>query len=185
MTRIDSIKSYIPEFIHQSEPIKSLLESDGEEMGLLFSDIQEVLDQFYIDKATWGLSAWEKFYGIPIETEKESAFRRSVILAKKRGAGTVTSRFVKEIALAYENGEIEINELGNSTVEIKFVGIKGVPPNIDDFKNTMEEIKPGHIGLVYTLTFLTWDEFDGFNKNWDEWDALNLTWDEFEIYQGV
>lgn len=53
---------------------------------------------------------------------------------------------------------------------------------MDGLKNTLNEIKPAHLGIEYIFTQLTWDDFDKYNKTWDMWDSLNLTWDEFNVY---
>ena len=78
-----------------------------------------------------------------------------------------------------------IDDNANYRFIIKFIGILGIPGNMADLTITIEEIKPAHLSYVFEYTFLTWNEFDNYNKTWNEWDALNLTWNEFEKYKEV
>ena len=59
----------------------------------------------------------------------------------------------------------------------------GVPEGLEDLKVILREAVLAHVGIEYEFIFMTWDQFDGYNKTWDMWDALNLTWDEFEAYK--
>ncbi len=128
MTRNERILNYVPDFLRSIEPIKTVYENEGHESQLYFESIDEVIDQLFVGTATWGLDAWESFLDIETIPDKPNEFRRSVILSKIQGVGTVTSDFVKSVSLAYENGEVEVVEKGNFEVEIVFTGIKGVPP---------------------------------------------------------
>jgi uncharacterized protein YmfQ (DUF2313 family) len=146
------------------------------------SKLEEALNQFYIDAATYTLERWERELGIPVNHSKPIEFRRSVIKSKLRGSGTVTVKMIKNVAESYGNGEVEIIEdNANYAFTIKFVGIRGIPPNLNDLKTAIEEIKPAHIRHKFSYTYLIWDEQDTKNPTWDELDALNLKWDEYEI----
>jgi len=184
MTRYEHIVNYVPDFLRDLEPIKTIHGNEGDESQLYFESISDVIDQLFVETATWGLDAWESFLNIETIPDKADEYRRSVILSKIQGVGTVTSDFVKSVSLAFENGEVEVVEKGNFEVEIVFTGIKGVPPNYDDYISMLEDIKPAHLKLTFTITFLTWDEYESYNYTWDQWDALNITWDELETYQG-
>ncbi len=124
MTRNERILNYVPDFLRSIEPIKTVYENEGHESQLYFESIDEVIDQLFVGTATWGLDAWESFLDIETIPDKPNEFRRSVILSKIQGVGTVTSDFVKSVSLAYENGEVEVVEKGNFEVEIVFTGIK-------------------------------------------------------------
>ena len=47
----------------------------------------------------------------------------------------------------------------------------------------MRDVIPAHLDITYEFTYLTWAEFDNYNKIWQEWDNLNLTWKDFEKYK--
>lgn len=149
-----------------------------------FNAVKESLfNQLFVEDATWGLTEWEKALNIKTDITKSYEFRRERIKAKLRGAGTTTKSMIRQVATAYSNGEVEVIENpGNYSFTVKFVGTKGIPANMADLTLTIEEIKPAHLTFLFEYVWLTWDEFDGYNKTFDKWDELNLTWDKFESY---
>jgi hypothetical protein len=115
---------------------------------------------------------------------KSDSFRRERIKAKIRGIGTVTKQMITDTAASYSNGVVEVIEYPSAnSFKIKFVGTRGIPPNMGDLTLTIEEIKPAHLTYVFEYTWVTWNDFEGYNKTWNQWDALSLSWDEFEIYK--
>ncbi len=93
---------------------------------------------------------------------------------------------IANTAASYSNGEVEVIENpDNYSFIIKFVGSKGIPANMADLAITIEEIKPAHLAFSFEYTWMTWNEFENYNKTFDEWDMLNLSWDEFEMYEEV
>jgi len=165
--------------------MKQLQEILTEKINELAKALNETIDERFVNTASVLLSRYEKIYGLQIDVSKSDGFRRERIRAKIRGIGTVTKQMIIDTAAAFSNGEVEvIEDPANYKFIIKFVGTKGVPANIADLKLTIEEIKPAHLAFEFEYTWITWDEFESYNRTWDEWDALNLTWDEFEVYQG-
>lgn len=184
MSTADVLKSYVPPFIIQSKTFQAVYNVQGEELDRLNADVLDIISQCFIDTATWGLKYWEKFFGIQINESKETEYRRSVVKSKMRGASTVTVNLIQNVAESYENGEVDITENpSNYSFDVKFVGVRGIPPNLDDLKAAIEEIKPAHLAVTYTFTYITWDEFDTYKHQWDEWDKKNLTWNQFEQYK--
>lgn len=124
-------------------------------------------------------------FGVPTDLSKPLSQRKSVVLAKLRGNGVTTPEFIRNLANAFENGDVEVIESVDTpyVVKLKFTSVRGVPPNLLDFERALREVVPAHLVIDYVFTYLTWDEFDTYNKTWDEWDALNLTWDELQEYK--
>lgn len=147
---------------------------------------EDFFKQLDVNTATWGLNFWEKTYGLKTDITKSYSYRRSRILSKMRGQGTTTKAMIKNTAESFSNGEVDIIE-DNSiyTFTVKFIGTRGIPPNLDDLKNAVEEIKPAHLAVVYLFTYLIWDEFDAYNNTWNQWDDMNLMWNELEVYREV
>lgn len=184
---IPDLMNYLPPHYRNSPLMQDIQKAIAIEIGKVRYSKEDLLNQFYIDTATWGLSSiWENPLGIQTDLNKSYEFRRSVIKAKLRGSGTINISLIKNVAESFSNGQVDvIEDNANYSFTIKFVGTLGIPPNMQDLQKSIEEIKPAHLGYKFEYTYLTWDQFDNYNKTWDEWDALNLTWDEFETYREV
>lgn len=176
----------MPKYYKTSKVIDNINTANSAELTKFKERLDGVLNQFFLDTADFSLERWEKDLGIEINNNLNIDFRRSRIKSKLRGQGTVTIKLLKNVAESFSNGQVEIIE-NNANYEftIKFVGTLGIPPNMNDLEKAIEEIKPAHLGYKFEYTYLTWDEFDNYNKTFNEWDALNLTWDEFEKYREV
>jgi hypothetical protein len=151
----DEIIGLLPEFLRESPEYRAIAVAAGKQFDKLEANIDDVLNQFFIDSATWGLSLWEKDYGIPTNINKPIEEKRSNLKAKKRGVGTVDKELIKSTAEAYYGGEVEVigrpRELEGV---IKFISNYGVPSNLDDVKKALFEIIPAHMDLTFEFTYL-------------------------------
>lgn len=175
---------YMPPHYGNSNIMQDIQKSAAIEIGKTRYSKEELFKQFFIDTATWGLSAiWEKPLGIE-DLNKSIEERREIVKAKLRGFGTISKKMLKNTAEAFSGGECDVIEHpGQYTFTIKFVGVKGVPQNMNSFKEMIEAIKPAHLAYKFEYSYLNWDQFENYNTNFDQWDASNLTWDQFEVYQ--
>lgn len=157
MNRSDIIKSYVPLELREEEPLKSIYESEGIETGNLFTNNDDVLNQFYVETATWGLDLWEQMLGLPITPLQATDERRSKIISKLRGIGTVTVEMIQNVSEAYSNGTVSVIEDNtNYKFTIKFISALGIPPNLTDLKDAIERIKPAHLEVAYEFTYNTY-----------------------------
>ncbi|MDU7245376.1 MAG: putative phage tail protein [Clostridia bacterium] len=127
----------------------------------------------------------EAEFGLTGDPSKPLSDRVAVLVAQLRGQGTTTPAFIKALARSFQYGEIDVVEDPDMPyiVNIVFQSIYGIPPSLSDFKQALDRVKPAHVIFQYEYRFMTWDEFDGYNKTWDRWDALNLTWDALQEYK--
>lgn len=146
---------YLPSYYATSRYMKSIQYAQGSEIDSLNQALDEILNQYFVLTATWGLDYWEKELGIPTEAHKPLSQRRSVILSKIRGIGTVTIAMIKNVAEAYDGGTVEVSqEPALYKIVVKFIDTIGIPPNLDDLKAAIEEIKPAHLAVVYEFSYL-------------------------------
>lgn len=144
---------------------------------------QDILNQFFVNTATWGLYKWEEMAGIETPTDVDIETRRSNVLAALRSRDTTTKEKIRVVSESYANGECEVIEENDKYIfHIKFVGVRGIPKRIDELRKSIERIKPAHLDFDFIFTYLTWQELDNYNYTWDELDALNLTWDKLETH---
>ncbi len=175
---------YLPNYYGDSRVVSNLTGREAEEFLKFHAQVQDVLQQFFIETATWGLARWEEICGLSTDEGKPADQRRSVIKSKLRGAGTVTLAVIKNVVDSFENGEVDIQEnFGQYEVVVTFIGKRGVPPNLNDVQTALREIVPAHLNLNFQFTYLRWEELDAANLTWDELEALDMTWDELEVWK--
>lgn len=155
MSKADLMKSYVPEFLIEGQTYKAILEAEGPELERIEANLADVLKQFYVDTATEeGLCRWEEFVGLSSYAGKPLDQRRSRIISKLRGMGTITVQLIKKVAESYDGGTVEVteqNDLYQFTIE--FIDTFGIPPNIEDLMEAIEEIKPAHLGVMYRYRY--------------------------------
>jgi len=174
--------SMLPNY-YQNTNAEAVIDTLGAEFDAERELILFVIDQIFAACASlWGLERWEVDLGLESYAGKPDEQRRSRIISKLRGEGTVTINLIKNVAESYDGGTVDVTEQPELyQITITFVDTRGVPPNIEDLKEAIEEIIPAHLEVIYQYRYLIWDELDALNITWDALDALNLTWDEFEI----
>ncbi|MEG0261167.1 MAG: putative phage tail protein [Lysinibacillus sp.] len=175
------LKRELPQFYDGIRDFREILNANANNLTAIDNNMDAVLDQLFLETATWGLARWEKIFGITPDESKPLEQRRSLVKSKIRGAGVTTTQLVKEVAESWYNGEIDVIE-GLGIIGIKFKSRLGVPPNLKDLEKALREIMPAHLVIEYLFTFLVWNMIDAANKTWGEIDALSMTWDEFETW---
>ena len=178
------LTKYIPTFNLKGHVFYNIFTSRQAQIDKLYDNIEDLVNQCFISSATWGIIYWEQELGLKIDETDTLENRRARCLAQIRGTGNCTPEHIKFVAKSFGYGDIDvIEDFEHYRFTIKFTSTKGIPPKMEDFKATIRTISPAHLGIYYEFTYITWDEFDSYNKSWNEWDALNLAWDEFEKYK--
>lgn len=146
----------LPSFYYNSDFVKAYMSSQTVEYDFIKESIEDLVNNLYVNTATWGLDYLEEELGLETDKSKSYEERRERIKAKKRGNGTTTIKMLKDTALAFECGEVEVTEMYNDYIfKLKFVSQKGRPKNLDDFKNAIDEIKPAHLAYILEFMFNT------------------------------
>ena len=146
----------LPSFYHDSDFVKSYMSSQSVEHNFIKESIEDLVNNLYVNTATWGLDYFEEKLGLQTDKSKTYEERRERIKAKKRGNGTTTIKMLKDTALAFECGEIDITEMyADYMFKIKFISQKGRPKNLEDFKSAIDEIKPAHLAYILEFMFNT------------------------------
>ena len=172
---------YLPSFYHNSDVIKTFMESNSIEVDTLKAYIEDLIKNLYIKTATWGLALFEEELGLVTDKSISYEERRERILAKKRGNGTTTKAMIKNTAEAFSGGEVEVIENFNDySFIVKFIGVLGIPKNLTLFKSMIEEIKPAHLNYELAFTYVVWDIAKGLS-----WGSIvHKTWTQLKTYEG-
>ncbi|WP_128896327.1 YmfQ family protein [Longirhabdus pacifica] len=175
---------YLPSYYQDNRIVNNVMKLEASEVKALNDAVQDVLHQFFVDKATWGLDNWERICGITPDYTKTHEERRAVVRSKLRGIGTVNIELMKEVAESYNYGEVDVEELpAQYQINVRFVGKLGIPSNLDDIKQSLQEIIPAHLNISFEFTFIIWNDMDANQFTWDELDGENIIWSEFEAYE--
>ncbi|WP_110931952.1 YmfQ family protein [Paenibacillus bouchesdurhonensis] len=147
--------SYLPGYYETSRVMQGDMNAKGMELDLLYETLDETLEQFFVKTATWGLDRWEQELGIETDLAKPLEQRRAVVESKLRGAGQFTGRLVKNVAEAYDGGAVDVSFHSDEwSFTVKFIDTIGVPPNLDDLKAVIEELKPAHLAVEFEFSYL-------------------------------
>jgi len=155
----DNLKNNVAASVGNSNTFSGIYNAQGIELDTLFSNIDDINAQFDVDTATWGLDIYEKELAITTDYTKLFDYRRSVIKSKNRGNGKLDATMIKLVCDAFTNGDVQITFDG--IIHVNFTSIKGVPPNMDDLKNAVEQIKPAYLLLDYLYSFLLIKDIEG------------------------
>lgn len=152
-----------------------------------FRGIEQLLSvakrNMFLDTAIESLPLYERDLGIETITGLRYDQRREQIMSRFISAfDQTTEETIKRVAGAYSNGDVEVNK--TSTVglyEVKFIGTRGVPNNMDGLKKALDVIIPAHLGLTYVFTFAPWEDLR--NQTWGS--VADKTWNDLRIWEGV
>ncbi|WP_182503072.1 YmfQ family protein [Peribacillus huizhouensis] len=176
------MSDYLPKYYEDIREVNAIIKAESEAFEQFNEDAADVLAQFYIDTATWGLAFWEWLCGIPVNESKPINQRRELLRSKLRGIGTVTVGMIKNVAESYANGEVEIIEDSpNYTITVKFVGKLGVPANLADIQQALRDIIPAHLIVGFEFTYVTYNQLREKYVNYDALKASGLTYAELLI----
>lgn len=160
------LKKYLPPSLTNTQTFITLLNTEQIEVDEVNNTIQDIINQCYVVSATWGLTNWESFLRIVTDITKDIDYRRTVVMAKLRGTGTVTVSMIENVASSFSNGQVTVIEHPSIySFEVQFTGTRGIPPNLTDLENAIEQIKPAHLAVTYTFIFNTYNQVGALTYN--------------------
>lgn len=88
----------VPAYHYACEQSKAIIETLADASLEAKAALEDVIDQFFVDTATWGLRLWEQQVGIQTDTSLSQAARRSAIKQKLVASGNTTAEMVRGLA---------------------------------------------------------------------------------------
>ena len=161
-------------FFYDNDITKPIQDSFAVEANSINDEVEDTLNQFYVDSATYGLDKWEKMLGIS-KNNFDYQTRRENIKAKMRSRGTTSIEVIKNICEAYSYGEVEVivNHSDYSFI-VNFVGSIGIPQAFAELDKNIEEIKPCHLAHSYKFNYNTHSDISKYTHE----QLANYTHDE-------
>jgi len=91
-----NILDYLPRFLGIDPNFHATNHADSKEHDRIRLLLQDLLDQVYVDTATWGLPLWESLVEITVRNDALD-WRRNEVKAKLRAAQSVTQPFLQAV----------------------------------------------------------------------------------------
>ena len=169
------LMQYLTSNYHHRDLVQKLMNVLDLEIGELMYYSISLGEQVSVDNATWGLFRWEDDLGIAYNPSLSIEERREIIKARLRMQGKTTLEMIKNVAEAFSGGEVKIIEYPEEfRFVIKFIGVTGIPANMNLFIETMEQIRPAHLAYSFDYTYNTWGQIS--HRTWEE--MSQFTWEQ-------
>lgn len=166
----------MPGYYRKSKAMNDLVHSIENEFERLKAETTLTENQFFVILSDRDIKSHEEDVGLVPDTSADIETRRSRVLSKLRGTGTVTKTMMKNVAASFVNGDIEIIEYPSEyCFAVKFTSKTGVPYNIADIQAMIEEIKPAHLAVEYIFTYRLWQDILDEIQIWTA--AKNYSWE--------
>lgn len=169
----DTIKGYINKLYRKDSFSNEFLKAIGTELDTSEQNIKDFESQLFFDTATdYGLRLYERDLGV-VNTKTLISERRQNVQANWRAARGKKFKLsdIQNICNAWRNGKVSVSFI-NGVIILEFNDIYGRPSDIDSLINTIENIKPAHLTLKYSILYHTWE--DVAQKTWSDFN--NKTW---------
>ncbi|WP_238861046.1 putative phage tail protein [Clostridium sp. YIM B02569] len=157
MINIDSKKGQ--EMLNSVSPIydqnvimKGIFEAIGSEADSSSDLADDLLLQFFLQTATWGLDIWEQRLNITTNHNEEITTRRAKILTKLQSKTIINPEKMAYILKNFVSADIDIKEnIAPYTFKVELLSYTGFPNDLKDLYNTVKRIKPSHLAVEYNL----------------------------------
>lgn len=172
----NTLLQYQPDYYANSDVMKQINTANSSELTILNNRVNTEYNNMYPDTSDSDtLTRFEKDNGLTILPNYDIDYRRTRIYSKMIGQGDFSVAMIKSICKVFSNGDVDvILDIPNFKITIKFISIMGIPENLDDLKEAIEEVKPAYFLVNYEFTYELWSEVSNFS--W--WDVNQYTWDE-------
>ena len=159
------LSSVLPDYYDDNETMQELQWILSDETDKLEKSLSKAMNDVFWSKAAGNemLTRYERMFGLLPDVGKSDRYRKERIMARVAGAGTTTASLVQHIAESYTNATVELKEnFPEYTVTVWFVGTSGIPGNISDIKESIEEMIPAHLKVLYEYIFNTYGSVGTF-----------------------
>lgn len=144
---------YLPEYYQNSRVMGAIADAQGTELELLYTTLDEILAQFFIDTATWGLNYWDEFLGLKTEAYPIEE-RRRLLKSKLTMQPPITRERLKKLLEEVADGADVIEYYGEYTFDVVLLVKTKLKTTFEKILEQIEDIKPAHLAYRIILGFL-------------------------------
>jgi uncharacterized protein YmfQ (DUF2313 family) len=145
-----NLTQYIPEFLRTDETISNVLQAESDEHEKERLTLIDILNQFFIDSATWGLESWEKVFQLYPKKTDTYELRRARIYAKLQSKQVSTVKFLRDTAAKYfpVGSEVSIQEENEKNLFYLIANATALQNDYASLVETIDNYKPAHLAMI-------------------------------------
>ena len=168
--------------IREDEYIISLCNNIGIELdkvSLLIENIYKNLFFTSLDEKI-GIPLMLNLLKLTLNENLTTEEKQQAIQAKWKAKGNCTEKLLQTVCDSWKNGIVDVDFI-NDNLTLNFVGVAGIPSDLESLKAEVNKTKPAYLLVDYIFHYLYWDLWDSWDLTWDEFESKDLSWDELEI----
>lgn len=171
----------VPDRYYRHPQTAAILGALEDESDLSAGQVEDLLDQFFVETATWSLYFWEEKYGVAVDELKPLEDRRTAVRAKMTAAGNTTAEMIRQLAMVITGYEARVVvHSADYSFSLEFLGEENTLADIDvsQVRRMVESIKPAHLRFI--ISGITWDDVESVGITWRWFEDRPTAWEEFE-----
>ena len=147
-----NLSQYVPRFILKDETISNILKVESDEHERQRLELIDLLKQFFVSSATWGLEKWENLLGVIPDNGDTIPQRRARIYAKLQGRQISTVAFLERLCKLFmsDSSIVRIVE-DNEHYMFRILQENGSILYYDDMIDAINTYKPAHLNFIIIL----------------------------------
>lgn len=173
-------REQVPEYHYASPESRAIMETLTDASLAVKEALEDVLDQFFVNTATWSLESWETQVGLRTDKSMSETARRAAIQKQLIACGNTTEKMIQELAEHITGYSARVMVRGDDSFSLELLGEKDEFADIDvsEIYSIVEQVKPAHLRFVISSS--TWADVEELGLTWrwfhDDW----TTWGMFE-----
>lgn len=144
------LAEYLPVFVSQDKEINTLLATESKEHNRQRELLIDILKQFFVHSATWGLDFWEKVFAIYSKPNESYELRRAKIYAKLQSKQISTVEFLTQLASKFfpQNADVKIQEVNPKNLFYLIANYTALDNDYFSLRDAIETYKPAHLAMI-------------------------------------
>lgn len=145
-----NLAEYLPAFISQDKEINTLLATESKEHNRQRELLIDILKQFFVHSATWGLEHWEKVFAIYSKPNESYELRRAKIYAKLQSKQISTVDFLTQLASKFfpSEADVKIQEVNPENLFYLIANYTALDNDYFALRDAIEIYKPAHLAMI-------------------------------------
>ena len=159
------------------------LEAEGAQLDALYRRLMDIEQEAIPATAEdWGLGLYEDILPYHPASGTTEERREAVMALLRIDDASFTLQDIRDTVAGCGIPADVTESAVPQTVEIAFPGVRGEPDRFEALQQRLEQILPCHLGIVYALVYLTWQEAEDWAMTWQTIEDAGMTWRDLEKY---